>query len=234
MFQRFSRGQRVYLQEQAREKSVTGLRQEVKIIENRILQVADTIRRKEIRLKLAHKNNPDDVSTKKMLFKEIKGAQKLTERLTHLHDLCANLLDHAEESAMMASTSIVLQEFVSAHESVIKDVSLDELVSQYQDMAAHVDEIRADMGVIGESVGNSAADDMTADSLERELEMFLAESDVSVDVAIDSTERAANMVPPSPQILQQSATQDFPAVPMQNVRPVKAYFTNNVAALESV
>jgi hypothetical protein len=219
------------LQAQVKEMNVTKLRREVKMIENRIMQAADNVRKKRLALKLAHKENPKDMDAKKLLFKEIKKAQTLCKRLNHLHDICTNLLDHADETSMMASTSVVLQEFVAAHEHIIKDVSLEALVSQYQDMADNVDEMRENMGIIGESVKPLSTEDDSVDSLELELENFLAE-DIEEPIQ-PQFQGSTSTDAPSLQLVE------MPSVPkgVRLPRPVKDYFLdleNSDSKLEAV
>jgi hypothetical protein len=200
--------------------NVIKLRREVKMIENRIMMAADNVRKKKLALKLKHKENPKDVDTKKLLFKDIKKAIMLCKRLNHLHDICSNLLDHADETSMMASTSVVLQEFAAAHEDTIKDISLEALVSQYQDMADNVDEMRENMGIIGESVKPLSSEDDSVDSLELELENFLAE-DIEEPFKA-RIEASTSTDAPSLQLVE------MPSVPkgVRLPRPVIDYFSN--------
>lgn len=80
---------------------------------------------------------------------------------------------------MMSETSTVLQEFVTVHESLIKESNLDKMVTQFQELSGNVEEMRSDLGYIGEALSGGADED--EDDLERELDAFLTENNSSLE-----------------------------------------------------
>ena len=106
-----------------------------------------------------------------MLFGQLKSLKKQSARFNRLHQICSSMLEHVQEQAMMSETSTVLHEFVSVHETLIKESNLDKLVSQYQELSSNVDDIRSDLGYIGDALNSGIEDD--EDNLERELDEIL-------------------------------------------------------------
>lgn len=136
----------------------------------------------------------------------------------------------------MSETSHVLQEFVSVHHDTIKESNLEKLVSQYQELSANVDDMRADLGYIGEALAGGDHDN--EEDLEAELRDFLCEGSSSSE----------QLVPPSRQFATKDETPqenkeagsfsredaaasavDLPSPPettevVETIKPVASYF----------
>ena len=129
-----------------------------------------------------------DVSNAKTLFVQMTSLMKQIDRYTKLHHICASMLDRVKEQAVMATTSNVMQQFVSVHHDLIKDCNLDKLVSQYQDLQDNVDGIRSGF----DSVVNAGLPMDIADTdWDAELLSFIDEED-----ALDNP--TAFVPPPAP------------------------------------
>jgi hypothetical protein len=84
-----------------------------------------------------------DASGARAMFMQMTNLTKQIDRFKQLHHICTSMLERVKEQAVMATTSVVMQQFVSVHEDLIKDCNLDRLVSQYQELQDNVDGIRS-------------------------------------------------------------------------------------------
>lgn len=153
------------------------LHQEIKVLETRLAEIEANIAKQKTKVRKAHEENAQDFVTKKLLFGQLKSFKKQTARFSRLHQICSGMLEHVQEQNMMSETSTVLQEFVTVHESLIKESNLDKMVTQFQELSGNVEDMRSDLGYIGEALAGGAEED--EDDLERELDAFLKEKDPS-------------------------------------------------------
>lgn len=104
---------------------------------------------------------------------------------------------------------------MSVHESLIKESNLDKMVTQFQELSGNVEEMRSDLGFIGEALSGGGGDE-DEDDLERELEDFLK----------DDADQIADPEMTRPQ--EQTITKDFvvglPQVPIGKTPSVESYF----------
>lgn len=154
-------------------------------METRIAEIDTNINKQKVKVHKAHVENSNDVTTKKMLFGQLKSLKKQSARFNRLHQICSSMLEHVQEQAMMSETSTVLHEFVSVHETLIKESNLDKLVSQYQELSSNVDDIRSDLGYIGEALNSGVEDDEY--NLESELDEFLKGGEEQPESTLEMT-----------------------------------------------
>lgn len=211
------------------------LRQEVKVLETRIAEIDANVEKQKKKIRVAHRENAQDVTTKKLMFGQLKTLRKQSARFSRLHQICSSMLEHVQEQMTISETSHVLQDFVHVHESLIKESNLEKLVTQYQELASNVDEMRADLGYINEALTGGDHDDEA--ELEEELEMFLRD-DAPAPAPAPAIDM--NTTPPVNQeiasrgdVADVAVAEVLPAVPetvaaeveaTPAVRPVAAYF----------
>ena len=135
------------------------LKQEIKVLETRLAEIDANICRQKNKIRRTHSENSQDMTTKKLLFGQLKTFKRQSARFNRLHQICSSMLEHVQEQTMMSETSTALQEFVTVHEKLIKESNLDKLVSQYQELSENVDEMRTDLGYIGEALKGGEEDD---------------------------------------------------------------------------
>ena len=173
------------------------------------------MRKQKAKVRKAHEENAQDFVTKKLLFGQLKSFKKQSARFSRLHQICSGMLEHVQEQNMMAETSTVLQEFVSVHESLIKESNLDKMVSQFQELSGNVEDMRSDLGYIGEALSGGAEED--EDDLERELEQFLKEEKEPASEPM--------MTRPQPQQIDKDVVKGMlPQVPNHEIPSVQSYF----------
>lgn len=212
------------------------LRQEVKVLETRIAEIDANIEKQKKKIRVAHRENAQDVTTKKLMFGQLKALRKQSARFSRLHQICSSMEQHVQEQMTISETSHVLQDFVQVHETLIKESNLEKLVTQYQELASNVDEMRADLGYINEALTGGDQDD--EDEIEKELEMFLQDdtpthdlntsppvnqeiasrANVAVADGADADGAGADPLPTVPE----TAAAEVDTTPA--VRPVAAYF----------
>ena len=190
------------------------LHQEIKVLETRLAEIELNIRKQKIKVRKAHEDNAQDVVTKKLLFGQLKSLKKQSARFSRLHQICSGMLEHVQEQNMVSETSTVLQEFVSVHESLIKESNLDKMVTQFQELSGNVEEMRSDLGYIGEALSGGVEED--EDDLEKELEDFLRED---TDPATDP-----EMTRPQAQKIEKNIVVGLPQVPNREIPTIQSYF----------
>lgn len=190
------------------------LHQEIKVLETRLAEIELNIRKQKIKVRKAHEDNAQDVVTKKLLFGQLKSLKKQLARFSRLHQICSGMLEHVQEQNMVSETSTVLQEFVSVHESLIKESNLDKMVTQFQELSGNVEEMRSDLGYIGEALSGGVEED--EDDLEKELEDFLRED---TDHATDT-----EMTRPQAQKIEKDIVVGLPQVPNREIPTIQSYF----------
>lgn len=202
---------------QAKEAAVEKkLKTEVKVLDHRLAEMESNMSQLKIRIRKAHRIK--DTVHAKQGIQQMMSLKKQMQRFSRLHQICSSMLDHVQEQAMMSTTSVVLQEFVTVHEDLIKECNLDKLVSQYQELQNNVEDIRGDIGSIGESLQEADSDEL---DWEKELELFIAE---------DASGDAPNSILQAPTPVQVDMSPSMPVVPVHDVRK---YFTNTVPSRAS-
>ena len=119
-------------------------------------------------------NRKKDLPGARAMFMRMTSVMKQIARFKQLHNVCSNMLERVKEQAVMSSTAVVMQHFVSVHEDLIKECNLDKLVSQYERLQDNVDNIRTGFDDIASA--SVALDDNEPD-WDDELNKWLAEED---------------------------------------------------------
>jgi hypothetical protein len=158
-----------------------------------------------------------DTAGARAMFVQMSNLVKQIDRFKQLHHICTSMLDRVKEQAVMHTTSVVLQQFVSVHEDLIKDCNLDKLVSQYQDLQENVDGIRTNFDDIAHYASSVDPNEPDWDD---ELKNWLAEDEVIVQPH-QVTAPEVEMITAKPSVKQVAAvgpsvtdiTSTFPEVP---------------------
>jgi hypothetical protein len=145
---------------------------------------------------------------------QMTNLTKQIARFKRLHHICSSMLERVKEQAVMATTSVVMQQFVSVHEDLIKDCNLDKLVAQYQELQDNVDGIRSGF----DDMAQMSAVDPDEPDWDNELSNWLCEDEV--------VEKPAELTPP-PQleitsVVVEAAIDSLPVVPSGPVQPAQA------------
>lgn len=206
------------------------------MLETRIAEIDANIEKQKKKIRVAHRENAQDVTTKKLMFGQLKTLRKQSARFSRLHQICSSMIDHVQEQMTISETSHVLQDFVQVHETLIKESNLEKLVTQYQELASNVDEMRADLGYINEALTGDDQDD--EDEIEKELEMFLQDDTPTHDLNTSppvnqEIASRANVAVADGVVADVAGADPLPTVPetaaaevetTPAVRPVAAYF----------
>lgn len=158
-----------------------------------------------------------DVPGARKMFVQMTNLVKQIDRFKQLHHICACMLERVKEQAVMATTSVVMQQFVSVHEDLIKDCNLDKLVSQYQELQDNVDGIRSGFDDMANA---SSIVDPNEPDWDDELKNWLGEEEVVVQPQQVTAPRV-EVISAGPSVAQ--VTGSFPQVPRsaaQNALPV--------------
>lgn len=159
------------------------LNTETRVLEARILEMSTTHSKLKREVRVAHQMK--DMSGAKELFIQASSLQKQLLRFKRLHQICASMLDHVKEQNVMSTTSVVLQEFVSVHENLIKECNLEKLVAQYQELQGNVDDMRNDINFIGDAVSSGNA--IEEYDWDKELNEFMEGGDnISIELSAPS------------------------------------------------
>ena len=158
-----------------------------------------------------------DTAGARAMFVQMTNLVKQIDRFKQLPHICTSMLDRIKEQAVMQTTSVVLQQFVSVHEDLIKDCNLDKLVSQYQDLQENVDGIRTNFDDIAHY---SSQVDPKEPDWDDELKNWLAEEEVVVQPR-QMTPPEVEMISAKPSLQQVASvgpsvaevTGTFPQVP---------------------
>jgi len=191
---------------QAKEAEVERkLNTEVKVLDNAISTMgANLIKVKAAVRDLHHRK---DLSGARAMFVQMTNLVKQIDRFKQLHYICSSMLERVKEQAVMATTSIVMQQFVSVHEDLIKDCNLDKLVYQYQELQDNVDGIRSGF----DDMANAATTvDPNEPDWDDELKNWLAEEELAVQPQ-QMTAPRAEIVSSWPDVTE--VTRSFPTVP---------------------
>jgi hypothetical protein len=208
------------------ERSQRKLQQQVRVLEIRIADIDAAITRQVAKLRQAHKDNPLDKTSKITMFEKLRLLRKTAACHKRLYNACTKTLDHVDEQAVMNETTQMLQEFVDVH-GTIKEVNLEKIVSQFQQMSSDMNESQADLGYINEALSGGVEDD--EQDLEAELEQFLNEEIPAENVALPanlSVPAYAEGLPSMAPSTQTIESITLPAVPVVKVavRQVTDYF----------
>jgi len=208
------------------ERSQRKLQQQVRVLEIRIADIDAAITRQVAKLRQAHKDNPLDKTSKITMFEKLRLLRKTAACHKRLNNACTKTLDHVDEQAVMNETTQMLQEFVDVH-GTIKEVNLEKIVSQFQQMSSDMNESQADLGYINEALSGGVEDD--EQDLEAELEQFLNEEIPAENVALLanlSVPAYAEGLPSMAPSTQTIESITLPAVPVVKVavRQVTDYF----------
>jgi len=155
-------------------------------------------------------NRQKDLPGARAMFMRMTSVMKQIARFKQLHNVCSNMLERVKEQAVMSSTAVVMQHFVSVHEDLIKECNLDKLVSQYERLQDNVDNIRTGFDDIASA--SVALDDNEPD-WDDELNKWLAEEDEVVQPR-PVTAPVAEVMPTKPSVKEIASS--FPNVPRYN------------------
>lgn len=162
-----------------------------------------------------------------MHFGEIKSLRQQYARYAQMYMVARNMMDHVEERETLEGLSEVLDEFKAVHGNSMKKAKLDEFVGNVREIAANVNGMRSDLGMINEAfVGDDVDIDET--SLDAELEQFLLEGDASSEsVSAQPQISVSDATPAAAEIV--TRVEDFPEVPTpDNKKPtpgLERYFS---------
>jgi hypothetical protein len=192
------------------------LNTEVRVLDNSISTMEAHLAKIQLAIRELH--NKKDAAGARAMFVQMTNLMKQIGRFQRLHHICSSMLERVKEQAVMATTSVVMQQFVAVHEDLIKDCNLDKLVAQYQELQDNVDGIR------------SGFDDMaqmsTADPDEPDWD-----SELSKWLNDDKVVQPPEVTPPSTVVISAAAEAAIdalpvlPSVPVQtSVRDLQALF----------
>ncbi len=154
-------------------------------------------------LKKKIRRTPDDIG-KKMAFMQMRNLQKQAVRFTRLYQICSSMEDDVREQAIMKNTSTVLQEFVTHHEDLIKDSSMQRLVEEYEGLRDRVGDITSNAGILGNVLMETTDCENGETDWDEELRMFL-EEDESLDDRPTISAAKHVPLPPESQAMSSSA-----------------------------
>jgi septum formation inhibitor MinC len=206
---------------QVREAQVAAkLRQEVIVLDQRLAEIDSCV----AALKKKIRRTPDAIG-KKMAFMQMRNLQKQAVRFTRLYQICSSMEDDVREQAIMKNTSTVLQEFVTHHEDLIKDSSMEKLVREYEGLRDRVGDITSNVGILGNVLMETTDYENGDTDWDEELRMFLEE-----DESLDDRPTISKDVPlpPESQAMTSPAPSYMPDVPSAHGRDAPA---KNFAAL---
>ena len=153
-------------------------------------------------------NRQKDLPGARAMFMRMTSLMKQITRFKQLHNVCSNMLERVKEQAVMSSTAVVMQHFVSVHEDLIKECNLDKLVSQYERLQDNVDNIRSGFDDIATA---SAPMDNNEPDWDDELNKWLAEEDEEVVQPRPVTAPTAEVMATKPSVKEIASA--FPNVP---------------------
>jgi hypothetical protein len=163
-----------------------------------------------------------DASGARAMFVQMTNLMKQIDRFKQLHHICASMLERVKEQAVMATTSVVMQQFVSVHEDLIKDCNLDRLVSQYQELQDNVDGIRSGF----DDMASASIADPNEPDWDNELNNWLGEEPLDPQVTAPRVE----VIVAGPSVAQ-AVSPDLPSVPSVPVSTAVIPSTDDLQAL---
>ena len=182
------------------------LNTEVKVLDTTISNLEVTL--VGVKAAVRDLNRKKDVSGARAMFMRMTSVMKQIARFKQLHNVCSNMLERVKEQAVMSSTAVVMQHFVSVHEDLIKECNLDKLVSQYERLQDNVDNIRSGFDDIAST---SASLEDNEPNWDDELNKWLADEDDDIVQPRQITAPAAEVMPTKPSVVEIASS--FPDVP---------------------
>jgi outer membrane murein-binding lipoprotein Lpp len=199
----------IFYMPQAKEAQVERkLNTEVRVLDNNIATMELNLSKLQTAVRAL--NNRKDAAGARDMFVQMVNVQKQIGRYKRLHNICSSMLERVKEQAVMATTSDAMQQFVSVHEDLIKECSLDRLVTQYEDLQANVDGLRNNF----DDMANVANQETGEPDWDEALANWLAEDE---PVSQQLTPPAPEIIVTGPSVSAVAAT--LPTVPRRTGGP---------------